>query len=47
MFKHLGKNEYEIVNAKTDMVMTVEGTDVKLDSGKQKPGQIFALIQKP
>lgn len=38
------KDMYEIIHYKTDMVITTDGSEVRLDAGKAKSNQLFRTI---
>jgi hypothetical protein len=44
MFKKLTQAEYEIVHVKTDLVITIDDYEAKLEMGRQKPNQRFEIV---
>jgi hypothetical protein len=45
MFKQLGNKEYEIIHVKTDLVVTIEDYEARLDFGNQSENQKFEIIE--
>lgn len=44
MMKRIKKGEWEVVHVKTDLVLTVDDYEAKLEYGRQKPNQLFDLL---
>lgn len=45
MFKKLTKAEYEVVHVKSDLVLTIDDFEGRLEVGRQKQNQRFEIVR--